>query len=532
VSEIVQENLAEAAPALGDRLADKYRLERVLGEGGTSVVYAAVNTLTGKHVAIKWLRPEAAGDDAYAQRLLREARATSAIDHPNVVNLYDVDRHGSAIFLVMELLHGEPLSAALRAGRLAPGTLVRLLLPVLRGVQAAHRVGLVHRDLKPDNVFLCRDPYGAAREPKVLDFGIAKPIGGLLEQSDEAEAKDEGLVFGTPHYMAPEQLRDVHVADPRSDIYALGVIMYRALAFEYPYDGDSLRELARCIVTGGATPLHALCPQVDERLCEVVMRAIALDPAERPQSAAELAAELEPFAHHGAGTVTRDSTAPAHPPAHDDSVSPSLALVPAPTTAQTTHEPQRSVTVEGAPVLALSIAPPPKPARSRGAARGVAAVLALGLVSAGGWQLAGWPAASLPGRDGHGPASASAARASVGGSVAATRPGATAMRAPRDSESPAASSWAVVAPESSREEPAHEGAPRDAAVPQATASEAAVPVAAPTPAPERRRPARSRQRTLAVARGEASSAHHDTPRVRVREVSEPKLLEANPYLRH
>jgi serine/threonine-protein kinase len=283
-------------PNLGDVIAEKYRLDRVLGEGGMSMVFAAVNVLTGKQVAIKWLQPEVVKDEEQSQRLLREAQATSSIDHPNVVNVFDVGRHDGALFLVMELLHGEPLSELLMRGPQEPVDFVRMMMPVLRGVHAAHRVGVVHRDLKPDNIFMCRDPHGEIREPKVLDFGISKLSGDKNMLEPGQELTREGTVFGTPQYMAPEQMRDARIADVRSDVYALGVIFYRAFSNEYPYDADTLTALAIRIVEGNAAPLHELVPSLDRGLSEIVMRALSLDPELRFQSVAELGMALELYA--------------------------------------------------------------------------------------------------------------------------------------------------------------------------------------------------------------------------------------------
>ncbi|MET0341779.1 MAG: protein kinase [Polyangiales bacterium] len=297
-------------PSLGDVIAEKYRLDRVLGEGGMSTVFAAVNVMTGKQVAIKWLNPEVVHDDELCQRLLREAKATSAIDHPNVVNVFDVGTHfhggQGALFLVMELLYGEPLSTLLTryepTQTIAPDGFVRLMMPVLRGVHAAHRVGVVHRDLKPDNIFLCRDPHddGELREPKVLDFGISKLVDKSMELGKELTR--EGTVFGTPQYMAPEQMRDARVADVRSDVYALGVIFYRALSKRYPYDADTLSALAIRVVEGNAPALHEVCPHVDIGLSDIIMRALAVDPEQRMQSVAALAHALEPYARGTAFT--------------------------------------------------------------------------------------------------------------------------------------------------------------------------------------------------------------------------------------
>src|SRR4051812_29078427 len=132
-------------PKPGDLIADKYRVDRVLGEGGMGTVFAASNVLTGKQVAIKWLRAELSRGEEYTQRFMREARVASRLEHPNVVNMFDVGRHEGSLFLVMELLHGEPLSAMLTRGRPDPVEFAQLMMPVLRGVHAAHRMGVVHR---------------------------------------------------------------------------------------------------------------------------------------------------------------------------------------------------------------------------------------------------------------------------------------------------------------------------------------------------------------------------------------------------
>jgi serine/threonine protein kinase len=281
-------------PNPGDVIADKYRLERPLGEGGMGTVYAASNILTGKQVAIKWLKPELAPEE-YVQRFMREAQVASRIEHPNVVNMFDMGRHEGALFLVMELLHGEPLSAWLDHTVPDATEFLNLMIPVLRGVHAAHRMGVVHRDLKPDNIFLCRGPYGEAREPRVLDFGISKIAESSLAPGKQQLTR-EGAVFGTPQYMAPEQLRNVRAADARSDVYSLGVIMYRALSGRLPYEADMLPALVLQIVEGGAPHLSHVCPDLEPDLCNVVMRAMAPAASDRFRSVAELARALESFA--------------------------------------------------------------------------------------------------------------------------------------------------------------------------------------------------------------------------------------------
>ena len=280
-------------PSRGDVIAEKYRVERPLGEGGMGTVFAAANLVTGKQVAIKWLKPELAPEE-YAHRFMREAQVASRIEHPNVVNVFDMGRHEGALFLVMELLHGDPLSALLDQPIVEVREFLRLMMPVLRGVHAAHRLGVVHRDLKPDNIFVCRDHYGEAREPKVLDFGISKIAEGSLAANKQLTR--EGAVFGTPQYMAPEQLRNVRAADARSDIYSLGVILYRALSGRLPYDADTLPALVLQIVDAHAVHLAHLRPDLDPALCDTVMRAMAQEPAARYANIGELARALEPFA--------------------------------------------------------------------------------------------------------------------------------------------------------------------------------------------------------------------------------------------
>jgi len=280
-------------PIPGDVLAQHYRLTRVLKEGGTSMVFAAENVFTGKLVAIKWILPELMREREVSLRLLREAQLSGAIAHPNVVNVFDVGRHEGSLFLVMELLHGRPLSEALTDTPLEPHAFVRLMMPVLRGVQAAHGAGVVHRDLKPENIFLCVDAHGVARETKVLDFGVSKLTRGSLVS--EQEVASAGTFQGTRQFMSPEQIRDDRDCDERSDIYALGVIFYRALSGVFPYDGATPVELAVRLARGNATPLSLRVPKLPRGLSDVVMRALAADPARRFANVASLASALEPY---------------------------------------------------------------------------------------------------------------------------------------------------------------------------------------------------------------------------------------------
>src|SRR4051812_35763464 len=162
-------------PVVGAEIAGKYRVEGVLGQGGMGAVYVARNVMTGKRVAIKWLLPEHAASNT-RERLLREAQCAASIDHPNVVDIYDVGEHQGGLFLVMEYLRGKPLSDVLaERGRLDPDELIALLVPAMRGVHAAHQAGVIHRDLKPENILLSESDGQIV--PKVVDFGVSKNVG-------------------------------------------------------------------------------------------------------------------------------------------------------------------------------------------------------------------------------------------------------------------------------------------------------------------------------------------------------------------
>jgi eukaryotic-like serine/threonine-protein kinase len=277
----------------GDIVADKYCIERLIGEGGMGTVYAATNQLTGRTVALKWLRGNLASDELLTQRFMREARVAGRLDHPSIVSIFDVGKHGDAVFLVMELLKGEPFDVWLRKEARAPHECIGLLMPALRAVSAAHEVGVVHRDLKPENIFICMDVSGKIRQTKVLDFGIAKELGP--EDPATSSLTSPGSIVGTIHYMAPEQVRNSRFADVRSDVYSLGIILYNALGGGLPFDAESLGELIIEIADGTPEPLHARNPEIPLELSEIVMRAISRDAGDRFQTVAELAGALEPF---------------------------------------------------------------------------------------------------------------------------------------------------------------------------------------------------------------------------------------------
>lgn len=288
----------EPVPEVGELLVAKYRVLALLGSGGMGSVYRAENVLTGKHVALKWMNPQYAASPDAAERLIREARAASRLSHPNVVDVYDVIRDGQTLFLVMELLQGESLRDFLRTRALPRDLpmheLIAILLGAMSGVAAAHAQGVIHRDLKPDNIFLVRVPGMAQPIAKVLDFGIAK----LAEGSDVrgATLTQTGTAIGTPVYMSFEQLRGDKNVDIRTDVYAFGVMLYEALVGHAPFTAATLSELAIKVATTDAVPLKTLRPDAPSQLCTIIERAIRRNRDERWPDVASLMAALAPFA--------------------------------------------------------------------------------------------------------------------------------------------------------------------------------------------------------------------------------------------
>jgi serine/threonine-protein kinase len=280
-------------PRVGDIVAGKYRIESVIGEGGMGAVFAATHTVTEKRVALKWMRPDLVGQHGAVQRFMREAQAAGRLNHPNVVDIYDIGEHEGSPFLVMEYLQGEPLGAALERSLLSPQQVVRYLIPAMRGVSAAHARGVVHRDLKPDNIFLCKNADGSDREPKVLDFGISK-----VTSADGAlnpRLTRTGAVMGTPYYMSPEQLRDAAEIDERTDVYAFGVILYEALTGRVPFDAENYSALILEIATGTPKRPRQLRAEIPEGLERIVLKAMARDPDDRYANVEGLGRALEPY---------------------------------------------------------------------------------------------------------------------------------------------------------------------------------------------------------------------------------------------
>ncbi|CAN5394249.1 hypothetical protein BH09MYX1_BH09MYX1_60290 [soil metagenome] len=273
--------MASVASLVGGR----YRLATSLGAGGMGIVYEALDEATGRMVAVKVLRDSTFSIPGALQRFEREARATIAIDHPNVVHVSDVGcDEGSAPYFVMERLRGHSLGVYVRRqGRLDPERVATIGIQVASGLKAANAVGILHRDLKPDNIFLC-ETDGKDDAVKVLDFGVAK----IAEKTDLTLA---GSIVGTLAFMAPEQARG-EALDPRADIYSLGACMYFALAGRDPFGELRAHELISALFTTVPTPLSQLAPEADSRLVAIVERAMQKERRNRFRNPAELRAAL------------------------------------------------------------------------------------------------------------------------------------------------------------------------------------------------------------------------------------------------
>ncbi len=284
-----QEGAALSLVPLPRVLAGRYQLERCLGQGGMGTVYAATDTALERRVAVKLIREDRVASADAAERFRREARAAASFAHPNVVTVHDFGLVGETrAFLVMELLEGLTLRQELQAhGRLTAARTLEILRGVSAAVEAAHTRQLIHRDLKPENIFLVR--AGAAEVTKVLDFGVAKFLPSATESTADTGS---GLLVGTLHYMAPEQLRGEAV-DASWDLWALAVIAYEMLTGARPFAGTALAEWQAAVLAGRFTPVANHLSGAPLRWQEFFEWALALAPARRPNSALVFFSELE-----------------------------------------------------------------------------------------------------------------------------------------------------------------------------------------------------------------------------------------------
>jgi serine/threonine protein kinase len=276
-----------ASRLVGTVLRDKWHLDALIGIGGMAAVYAATHR-NGKRVAIKLLHPEMSLDPTTKGRFLREGYVANKVGHPGVVSVLDDDtaEDGSA-YLVMDLLEGETLKARWRKSymRLPVSEVLRITNALLDVLGAAHEKGIVHRDVKPDNVFLTND--GGV---KVLDFGIAR----LRESSAAADATRSSAMLGTPAFMSPEQARSRwDWVDARTDLWAVGATMFTMLSGEFVHEAGTATEILVAAATQRSRPMRSVVPQVPESVAAVIDRALAFDPAERWQDARSMQAAVQ-----------------------------------------------------------------------------------------------------------------------------------------------------------------------------------------------------------------------------------------------
>jgi serine/threonine-protein kinase len=275
----------------GQVLDHKYRVENLIGVGGMGAVWAAVNKRTGKRVALKMLLHALLDDEEARERFRREALATGRINHPNVVTIFDVFDHEGCDCLVMEHLSGETLAARLRrTGPLEPDEAFPLLLPALRGVASAHAHQVIHRDLKPHNIFLCTGPDGEYVTTKVLDFGISKILEAAPDGKDLTMA---GKAMGTPAYMAPELVSGDRIASRRTDVYGFGVVLYETLTGHRPFEGLKGIPLLKHIANEPPARVASFRPDLDANVVALVERAMAKDPRDRYRSVEMLIGAIE-----------------------------------------------------------------------------------------------------------------------------------------------------------------------------------------------------------------------------------------------
>jgi serine/threonine protein kinase len=271
-------------PLLGVVVDERYEIVEVLGEGGMGTVYRVRHRTLERALALKALRRDLASDKDLPQRFIQEAKAAAAVDHPNVVQITDFGTLDTGQpYFVMELLEGEPLSRVMSDGTLTVDRVLKIAMQVAEALAAAHEAGVVHRDLKPDNIQVRR--VGHTDVVKVLDFGLAKIAGA-------SRLTRAGIVYGTPHYMSPEQASG-DPSDHRVDIYALGVVMYEMLTSHLPFEADSFTGvLAKHMYMEPALP-SSLRPDIRPGVDAIVMRCLAKQPAERHATMGDLLLDLK-----------------------------------------------------------------------------------------------------------------------------------------------------------------------------------------------------------------------------------------------
>jgi serine/threonine protein kinase len=345
----------------------EYRVQRKIGEGGMGAVYAAVHPVIGKRVAIKVLAPHIAGHPELVRRFIDEARSVNKIGHPNIVDIFSFgwlpdQRH----YFVMEYLEGQSLTDRMKSGSIDRAEARRLLGHICGALEAAHQAGIVHRDLKPDNIWIAQPKHGDSFA-KLLDFGIAK----LMGEGETAARTVTGTIMGTPAYMAPEQCRGVGV-DSRSDLYAVGVILYEMFCGRTPFQGSFVELITQHLtIVPEAPSRHRPVPPALER---VIMACLEKDPSRRPPSAAALGGAIAAALGDAAAAAAAGAPAAAVAATPRGAAPDTLAPLPGKTHPGATLVPARvkrpwlwiaAASVAAAALVALSVRSRPHVATTR-----------------------------------------------------------------------------------------------------------------------------------------------------------------------
>ncbi len=266
---------------VGKILNSRYELKQLIGTGGMADVYMATDSLLGRTVAVKILHPQYAKDQVFVARFRQEAQAAANLNQSNIVNVYDWGIENSTYYLVMEYVEGRDLKdIILQGGQLLPERAVEIAMSICLALEAAHAQGIVHRDIKPQNIIVTYD-----NKIKVMDFGIARTTGG-------SAMTETGTIMGTAQYISPEQAQG-RTADPRSDLYSLGVVLYEMLIGKVPFDGENPVAIAYKHVREDPLPPSMINPDISPELEAVVMKALSKNPENRYQSSVEMYSDLE-----------------------------------------------------------------------------------------------------------------------------------------------------------------------------------------------------------------------------------------------
>jgi serine/threonine-protein kinase len=298
-------------------LNNRYRLVAQQGSGGMAVIYKAVDQALGRTVAVKILRPSLTNDPAFLARFRNEARSVANLQHPNIVTVHDVGSDGATHYIVMEFIEGQDLKKIIKSiGALPTDRALSLAIQICNGIGFAHRAGLVHADVKPQNILVTRDDM-----VKVTDFGIAQAL------SDSQPGERQQVVWGSPHYFAPEQARG-EKPTPASDVYSIGIVMFEMFTGRLPFMGANQQELALAHIRDRVPMVSEANTAVPENLVQIVYKVMSKEPAARYRMADQLGRILETYRDHGR-QYTVPNMQPVNPPQQQRPSAPTLPNMPA-----------------------------------------------------------------------------------------------------------------------------------------------------------------------------------------------------------